>query len=86
MDSIRWIDTDIMFADPLTKSTTSDMLSEALRTSKWDLAQPIESLQKKRDKQSQRAIAKKDKKKEAAMSEADGVAIGSSRAITPMSR
>ena len=61
-DSIRWIDTDIMLADPLTKSVISDKLTEALRTSKWDLAPPIDSLLKKRIKQSQRAAAKKDKK------------------------
>ena len=74
-DSIWWIDTDIMLADPLTKRMTSDKLTEALRTNKLDLAQPIESLQKKRIKQSQRAAAKKDKKKVAAASEADEVAI-----------
>ena len=44
-DSIRWIDTDIMLADPLAKSMTSDKPTEALRTNKRDLAQPIESLQ-----------------------------------------
>ena len=74
-DSIRWIDTGIMLADPLTKSMISDKLTEALRTNKWDLAQPLERLQKKRIKQSHRAAAKKDKKKGAAASEADDVAI-----------
>ena len=64
-----------MLAEPLTESMTSDKLTEALRTNKWDLAQPIESLQKKRIKQSQRAAAKEDKKKGAAASEADEVAI-----------
>ena len=54
---------------------TTDTFTEALRANKWDLAQPIESLQKKMIKQSQRAAAKKDKKKGAAASEADEVAI-----------
>ena len=74
-DSIRWIDTDIVLADPLTKSMTSDKLTKALRTNKWNLAQPVESLQKKRIRQSQRAAAKKDMKKGAAVPEADEVAI-----------
>ena len=54
-------------------------LTEVLRSNKWDLAQPIESLQKKRSKQYQRAAAKRDKKHGAAASEfatADEVAIG----------
>ena len=57
---------------------TSEQLTRALRIDKWDLAQPIESLQKKRIKQFQRAAAKKDKKHGAAASEfatADEVAI-----------
>ena len=74
-DSIRWIDPDIMLADPLTKSMTSDKLTEALRTNKWDFAQPTGSLQKKGIKQSQRAAAKKDKKNGVAVPETDEVAI-----------
>ena len=57
-DSIRWIDTDIMLADPLTKTMSASKLEEALRTNRWDLMQPIESLQKKRIKQKQRSAAK----------------------------
>ena len=64
-----------MFADPLTKSVTSDKVTEALRTNNWVLAQPIESLRKKRIKQPQRAAAKKDKKKGVAVQETDEVAI-----------
>ena len=64
-----------MLADPLTKSMTLDTRTEALRTNAWDFAQPIESLQKKRIKQSQRAAAKKDNRQGAAASEADEVAI-----------
>ena len=59
-DSIRWIDTDIMLADPLTKAMTGEKLIEAMRTNKWDLSQPIESLAKKRIKQAQRSAAKKE--------------------------
>ena len=57
-DSVRWIDTDIMLADPLTKTMSASKLEEALRTNRWDLMQPIESLQKKRIKQKQRSAAK----------------------------
>ena len=64
-----------MLADPFATSMASDKLTEALRTNKWDLAQPIESLQNKRIKQSNRAAAKKDKTKGAAAPEADEVAI-----------
>ena len=64
-----------MLAYPSTKSMTSDKLTEAMRTNRWSLAQPIESLQKKRIEQSQRAAAKKDEKNEAAVPEADKVAI-----------
>ena len=61
-DSIRWIDTDIMLADPLTKSMAGEKLIEALRTNKWDLKQSIESLRKKRLKQKQCSEAKNTKK------------------------
>ena len=59
-DSIHWIDTDIMLADPLTKAMTGEKLIEAMRTNKWNLSQPIESLAKKRIKQAQRSAAKKE--------------------------
>ena len=64
-----------MLAELLTKSMTSDKLTEALRTNKWDLAQPIESLRNNRIKQPQRAAAKKNKKIGAAVPEADDMAI-----------
>ena len=76
MDSIRWIGTDIMLADPPIKSMISDKLTEALRTDKWDPARPIESLQKRSIKQSQRAAAEKENKKGVAAPETDEVAIG----------
>ena len=74
-DSIPCIDIDIMLAVPFTKSMISDKLTEALRTNKWNLGQPVESLHKKRIEQFQRAAATKDKKKGVAVPEDDEVAI-----------
>ena len=53
-DSIRWIDTDCMLADPLTKVMEPVKLNEALNSNYWNLSQPIESVLKKRAKQLQR--------------------------------
>ena len=53
-DSIRWIDTDCMIADPLTKVMDPVKLLDALDTNRWSLKQPIESIIKKRAKQLQR--------------------------------
>jgi hypothetical protein len=50
-DKVRWIDTEVMIADPLTKKMQPDKLQEALDTCVWDLAQPISSVVKKRAKQ-----------------------------------
>ena len=49
-----------MLADPLIKAMTGEKLIEAMRTNKWNLSQPIESLAKKRSKQAQRGAAKKE--------------------------
>ena len=49
-----------MLADLLTKAMTGEKLIEAMRTNKWDLSQPMESLAKKRIKQAQRSAAKKE--------------------------
>ena len=53
-DMIRWIDTDCMIADPLTKVMEPVKLVEALDSNSWSLKQPIESILKKRAKQLQR--------------------------------
>ena len=53
-DKIRWIDTDVMIADPLTKLMESTKLSEAIETNWLDTSQPIDSVIKKRAKQLQR--------------------------------
>jgi hypothetical protein len=50
-DVIRWIDTDVMLADPLTKSMEADKLNEALDVNRWSFEQPVESVLKKRAKQ-----------------------------------
>jgi hypothetical protein len=53
-DICRWIDTDVMLADPLTKPMDASKMLHAMKTNYWDMKQPIESLRKKREKQRQR--------------------------------
>ena len=53
-DEVRWIDTDVMVADPLTKVMESTKLVECLFTNCLNVEQPIESVIKKRAKQLQR--------------------------------
>ena len=53
-DIVRWIDTDVMIADPLTKVMEPAKLVEALETNVLDIEQPIDSVVKKRAKQLQR--------------------------------
>ncbi|CAE7258466.1 unnamed protein product [Symbiodinium natans] len=53
-DEVRWIDTDVMVADPLTKVMESTKLVECLFTNCLKVEQPIESVIKKRAKQLQR--------------------------------
>jgi len=50
-DIIRWIDTDVMLADPLTKAMDCEKLNTALENNYWNIEQPIESVLKKRAKQ-----------------------------------
>jgi hypothetical protein len=57
-DYVRWIDTDVMIADPLTKAMDSSKLVEALTNNFWDFNQPVESALKKRAKQLQRRKTK----------------------------
>ena len=42
-DVVRWIDTDIMICDPMTKAMSSKKLYAALDANFWDLKQPIEA-------------------------------------------
>ena len=63
-DMVMWIDTDVMIADPLTKQMDPEKLIHTLNTGRWDPAQPIESLAKKRAKQSKRSSANKHNEKE----------------------
>ena len=56
-DLVRWIDTDVMIADPLTKAMEPVKLIEMLDTNVWDITQPIEAVQKKRAKQAARRKA-----------------------------
>ena len=57
-DVVRWIDTDVMLADPLTKVMEPDKLVAAMQTGYWDIEQPIESVMKKRAKQAARSRKK----------------------------
>ena len=53
-DKVRWIDTDVMIADPLTKTMEPIKMVQTLDGNLWDLEQPIEAVQKKRAKQNSR--------------------------------
>ena len=54
---VRWIDTDVMIADPLTK--VMEQVVEALKTNTFDMEQPLESVVKKRANQLPRRSTKK---------------------------
>ena len=53
-DKVRWIDTDVMIADPLTKVMEPVKLVHVLETNELDVEQPLDSVLKKRAKQLQR--------------------------------
>ena len=58
-DKVRWIDTDVMIADPLTKTMEPIKMVQTLDGNLWDLEQPIEAVQKKRAKQNSRRKVQK---------------------------
>ena len=62
-DVCRWVGTDCMLADALTKQMSPEKLVAAISTNTWSLKQPIERKVRKRDKQRQR-IAGRDQQKE----------------------
>ena len=45
-DTVRWIDTDVMIADPLTKLMDPAKLIHVMRTGTYDIAQPIDRRQR----------------------------------------
>ena len=49
-DVCRWVDTDCMLADALTKQMSPEKLGAAIDTNTWSLEQPIESIVRKGDK------------------------------------
>ena len=53
-DKVRWIDTDVMVADPLTKVMEPVKLVHVLETNELDVEQPLDSVLKKRAKQLQK--------------------------------
>ena len=61
-DHVRWCDTDVMIADAMTKPMPADKLLHALKRNFWDLAQPIESVAKKKARRQQRQTSKQKTK------------------------
>ncbi len=57
-DVVKWVDTDVMLADPLTKATDASKLMDALDNNYWSCVQPHESIIKKRAKQIARSKTK----------------------------
>jgi hypothetical protein len=53
-DHIRWIDTEVMVADCLTKAMREDFLRKVLDTNVWNFAQPDSAKATKQKKQMQR--------------------------------
>ena len=58
-DSIRWIDTDIMLADPLTKAMTGEKLIEAMRTNKWTCHSPLRASPRSASNKPREALLRK---------------------------
>ena len=70
---MRWIDTDVMIADPFTKAMEPDKLVAALDSNLWDIEQPIESVIKKKAKQlARRKLKADDQEAEAEVDSDDG--------------
>ena len=61
-DICRWVDTECLLADALTKQVSPEKLVAAINTNVWNLEQPIESIVRKRDKQRQRAAGRNQQK------------------------
>jgi hypothetical protein len=57
-DIIRWIDTTIMIADPLTKAMDASVMLHVCQQGRWSLAQPSTAAQLKVRRQEQRRAAK----------------------------
>ena len=53
-DIVRWVDTKVMIADPLTKKMNPDCLLKVLDSNVWNITQPEDSKQDKCKKQQQR--------------------------------
>ena len=58
-DIVRWIDTAVMPADPLTKAMSDEFLQNILDTNVWNFAQPEDSKAEKIKKQVGRKSHKK---------------------------
>ena len=63
-DEIRWIDTDVMPADCLTKAMDTEFLTKILHENKWDTSQPHASKLKKQAKSESRKACKERKLQE----------------------
>ena len=49
-DTVRWVDTHVMIADPLTKTMEPTKMQEALNENYWNTKQPIQSVIEKQAK------------------------------------
>ena len=60
-DVLRWVDTLVMLADPLTKPMGDDLLQKVLETGIWDVAQPVQGKEIKAKKAAQRQAKRASK-------------------------
>ena len=47
---LRWVDTKVMIADPLTKPMSDYLLQHVLDTGRWNVSQPLASKHEKEKK------------------------------------
>jgi hypothetical protein len=61
-DILKWIDTNVMVVDCLTKAMREDFLLQVLRTNVWNFVQTEEAKEIKARKQAQRSQSKREKR------------------------
>ena len=76
-DSVRWIDTEVMIANPLTEAMEPDKIIAALDSNFWDIEQPIASVLKKKAKQLARKKVKAEGKEAETEASDDDAAVTS---------
>ena len=63
-DVLRWVDTLVMLADPLTKPMGDELLQKVLDTGVWDVAQPLQGKEVKAKKAAQRQAKRAERNAE----------------------